>query len=484
MGQAFPENFLWGGAVAANQCEGAWNVDGKGVSCADLCTGGSRTTSKRITRAVEEGTFYPSHEAIDFYHHYKEDIALFAEMGFKCFRFSIAWTRIFPTGMEEEPNEAGLKFYDDVIEECLKHDIEPLVTISHYEMPFAMTEKYNGWESRRCVLAFERYARICFRAFGDRVKYWQVHNEQNLMVRVDERMNIDAADKWEADRLRAQMDYHMFLAHALAVKACHELVSGGKIGPAVSSCCTYPETPCPEDVWAAANNDWFKAEYCLDMHQYGRYPGYYRRYLKERNIMPSAEDGDEEILKWGASDYIAVNYYRTLCVRYLPADEIHPVGERCFPGNEVDFDQYGYFSHVKNPHLVSTEYGAQIDPMGLRIVLNRYYQKYRLPLLITENGLGAADILTENGKVHDSYRIDYLRRHIQACRQALDDGVELMGYSPWSFMDLLSSHEGFRKRYGFLYVDRNEHETGSLKRIKKDSFHWYRRVIETNGATI
>ena len=433
----FPEGFLWGASSSAFQIEGGWNLGGKGMTVADF------------------NSFKHSHiqadtkVASDFYHHWKEDIDYMAELGLKMYRFSIAWARIIPDG-DGAVLEEGIKFYDRIIDCLLSRGIQPFVTLYHFDLPYALAEKYNGWESRRCVLAFERYARICFRAFGDRVKYWQVHNEQNLMVRVDERMNIDAADKWEADRLRAQMDYHMFLAHALAVKACHELVSGGKIGPAVSSCCTYPETPCPEDVWAAANNDWFKAEYCLDMHQYGRYPG----------------------------------YYRTLCVRYLPADEIHPVGERCFPGNEVDFDQYGYFSHVKNPHLVSTEYGAQIDPMGLRIVLNRYYQKYRLPLLITENGLGAADILTENGKVHDSYRIDYLRRHIQACRQALDDGVELMGYSPWSFMDLLSSHEGFRKRYGFLYVDRNEHETGSLKRIKKDSFHWYRRVIETNGATV
>lgn len=467
----FPEGFLWGASSSAFQIEGGWNLGGKGMTVADF------NSFKRSHIQADTKV------ASDFYHHWKEDIEYMAELGLKMYRFSIAWARIIPDG-DGAVREEGIRFYDRIIDCLLSKGIRPFVTLYHFDLPYALVEKYNGWESRRCVLAFERYARICFRAFGDRVKYWQVHNEQNLMVRVDERMNIDTADKWEADRLRAQMDYHMFLAHALAVKACHELVPGGKIGPAVSSCCTYPETPRPEDVWAAVNNDWFKAEYCLDMHQYGRYPGYYRRYLEERNIMPAAGHGDEDILKWGASDYIAVNYYRTLCVRYLPADELHPAGERCFPGNEVDFDQYGYFCHVRNPHLVSTEYGAQIDPMGLRIVLNRYYQKYRLPLLITENGLGAADILTENGKVHDSYRIDYLRRHIQSCRQALNDGVDLIGYSPWSFMDLLSSHEGFRKRYGFLYVDRGEHDTGSLKRIKKDSFHWYRRVIETNGAIV
>ena len=336
-----------GASSSAFQIEGGWNLGGKGMTVADF------NSFKRSHIQADTKV------ASDFYHHWKEDIDYMAELGLKMYRFSIAWARIIPDG-DGAVHEEGIKFYDKIIDCLLSRGIQPFVTLYHFDLPYALAEKYNGWESRRCVLAFERYARICFRAFGDRVKYWQVHNEQNLMVRVDERMNIDAADKWEADRLRAQMDYHMYLAHALAVKACHELVSGGKIGPAVSSCCTYPETPRPEDVWAAANNDWFKAEYCLDMHQYGRYPGYYRRYLKERNIMPSAEDGDEEILKWGASDYIAVNYYRTLCVRYLPADEIHPVGERCFPGNEVDFDQYGYFSHVKNPHLVSTEYGRRL----------------------------------------------------------------------------------------------------------------------------
>ena len=248
----FPEGFLWGASSSAFQIEGGWNLGGKGMTVADF------NSFKRSHIQADTKV------ASDFYHHWKEDIDYMAELGLKMYRFSIAWARIIPDG-DGAVLEEGIKFYDRIIDCLLSRGIQPFVTLYHFDLPYALAEKYNGWESRRCVLAFERYARICFRAFGDRVKYWQVHNEQNLMVRVDERMNIDAADKWEADRLRAQMDYHMFLAHALAVKACHELVSGGKIGPAVSSCCTYPETPCPEDVWAAANNDWFKAEYCLEI---------------------------------------------------------------------------------------------------------------------------------------------------------------------------------------------------------------------------
>ncbi|MEY8351849.1 glycoside hydrolase family 1 protein [Lachnospiraceae bacterium 54-53] len=464
----FPENFLWGASSSAFQIEGGWDEGGKGVTVADV------NSFKRSEKQAD------SKVASDFYHHWEEDIRLMKELGLKIYRFSISWARIIPDG-DGEVNPQGIGFYNRIIDCLLKQGIQPFVTLYHFDLPYALVEKYNGWESRECVKAFERYARICFETFGDRVIYWQVHNEQNLMVRVNERVNITAEDAWEADRQRAQMDYHMFLAHALAVKACHAIIPGGRIGPAVSSTCTYPESSRPEDVWAARMNDWFKTDYCLDMHFYGKYPGYYMSYLKERNIVPATEPGDEEILQGAAMDFIALNYYRTLCVRHLPADKEHPAGERAFPVNEVDFDQYGYFHHIKNEHLASSEYGAQIDPLGLRTVLNNYYQKYRLPLIVTENGLGTADTLTEDGRVLDDYRIDYLRAHILACSQAVEDGVEMLGYSPWSFMDLLSSHEGFRKRYGFVYVNRDDHDLKDLKRIKKDSFHWYRHVIETNG---
>lgn len=467
----FPKDFLWGASSSAFQIEGGWDEDGKGMSVADF------NSFKRSDRQADTKI------ASDFYHHVEEDIALMAEMGMQIYRFSLSWTRIIPDG-DGEINEKGLAFYDKVID-CLKaNGIQPFVTLYHFDLPYALAEKYNGWEDRRCVDAFERFARTCFKRYGDRVKYWQVTNEQNLMIRVDERMNITEPDPWKADRQRAQMDYHMFLAHALAVRACHDLVPDGKIGPAVSSTCTYPLTNKPEDVWAAKMNDYMKTVYCLDMHYYGKYSGLYMRYLKDRNIVPVTQPGDEEILKYGRPDYIALNYYRTLCASYLPADEEHPVGSRVYRGNEVDFDQYGYCRDERNENLKASEYGAQIDPMGLRIVLNDYYSRYHLPLLITENGLGMADTLTEDGKVHDDYRIDYLRAHIKACADAIEDGVDLMGYSPWSFEDLLSSHQGFRKRYGFVYINREDMDLKDLARIRKDSFFWYQKVIRTNGEDL
>ena len=467
----FPKEFLWGASSSAFQIEGGWDEDGKGMTVADY------NSFKRSDRQAD------SKVASDFYHHYEEDIALMKELGMNIYRFSLSWARIIPDG-DGAVNEKGIAFYDKVIDLLIENGIQPFVTLYHFDLPYALVEKYNGWEDRRCVHAFERYARVCFEAFGDRVKYWQVTNEQNLMIRVDERMNINEPDAWKADKMRAQMDYHMFLAHALATKACHELVEGGRIGPAVSSTCTYPLTNKPEDVWAARMNDYMKTVYCLDMHYYGEYSGIYLRYLKERDIMPEMKEEDREILKYGKPDYIAFNYYRTLCASYLPADEEHPVGMRVYRGNEVDFDQYGYCRDERNENLAASEYGAQIDPMGLRIVLNDYWGRYHLPMIITENGLGMADTLTADGKVHDDYRIDYLREHIKACALAIEDGVDLIGYSPWSFEDLLSSHQGFRKRYGFVYINREDMDLRDLSRIRKDSFYWYRNVIATNGEEL
>lgn len=469
MKERFPEHFLWGASSSAFQIEGGWDEDGKGMSVADY------NSFKHSDKQAD------SKVASDFYHHWREDIALMKELGMKAYRFSLAWTRIIPDG-DGEVNQRGIDFYNQVIDELIRNGIQPLVTLYHFDLPYALVEKYNGWESRECAFAFERYARICFKAFGDRVKIWQVHNEQNLMIRVNNRMNIYVEDDYQADKLRAQMDYHMFLAHALAVNACHEIVKDGKVGPAVSSTCTYPLTNQPMDVWAAKMNDNFKTNYCLEMHMNGEYPGYYMRYLKERDIVPHMPKEDQKILKMAKIDYIALNYYRTLCASYLPADETHPIGSRMFRGNEVDFDQYGYCRDEKNENLKASEYGAQIDPMGLRLVLNDYYRRYHLPMIVTENGLGTADVLTEDGHVHDDYRIAYIDAHIDAISDAIEDGVEMMGYCPWSFMDLLSSHQGFKKRYGFVYVNREDHDLKDLRRIKKDSFMWYQKVIKENGA--
>ncbi len=471
MNTGFPKDFLWGASSSAFQIEGGWDEGGKGLTVADV------NSFKRSDKQADTKV------ASDFYHRWREDIALMAELGLDVYRFSISWARIIPDG-DGAVNQEGLAFYDQVIDELLARGIQPFVTLYHFDLPYALVEKYNGWADRRCALAFERYARVCFEHFGDRVTYWQTINEQNLMVRVDERMNINVDDPLEADRLRAQMDYHMFLGNALASAACHELVRGGKVGPAVSSTCTYPLSNRPEDVWAARMNDFLKTGYALEMYRYGSYSGLYLRYLEERGIMPKTFAGDEEILKSGGMDYLAVNYYRTLCASALSADEKHPAGSRVYRGNEVDFDQYGWCRDERNENLQASEYGAQIDPMGLRIVLNDYYARCRVPMIVTENGLGMADTLEADGTVHDPYRIDYLRQHIQACELALGDGVPLMGYSPWSVVDLLSSHQGFRKRYGFVYVDQNDQQTGSLDRYRKDSFHWYKKVVASNGADL
>lgn len=466
MKKVFPDDFLWGASSSAFQIEGAYDEDNKGLSVADF-----NSFKKSHIQADTK-------VAADFYHHYEEDIDLMKELGMKTYRFSIAWTRIIPDG-DGEINQKGIDFYNNVINKLVKNNIEPFVTLYHFDLPFALVEKYNGWEGRETVYAFERFAKICFKEFGDRVKYWQPHNEQNLIVRVNERINIyDENDEYKIDKMRAQMDYNMCLAHALAVNACHEMIPDSKIGPAVSSSVTYPLTCKPEDVYAARMNDNFKVYYMLDMHQYGEYPGYYMNYLKERNIMPVMEEGDKSILKKAKMDFIAVNYYRTNCAEALKADDEHPLGSR---EGTVDFNMYGLFKMSMNPNLKATEYGAAIDPSGLRVALNEYWQRYHLPLIITENGLGTPDILTEDGKVHDEYRIDYLRSHIEACALAIEDGVEMIGYCPWSFMDLLSSAQGFRKRYGLVYINRTDDELLDLKRIKKDSFYWYQNVIKNNG---
>lgn len=466
MKKVFPDDFLWGASSSAFQIEGAYDEDNKGLSVADF-----NSFKKSQIQADTK-------VAADFYHHYEEDIDLMKELGMKTYRFSIAWTRIIPDG-EGEINLEGISFYNKVINKLIENNIEPFVTLYHFDLPFALVEKYNGWESRETVYAFERFAKICFKEFGDRVKYWQPHNEQNLIVRVNERINIyDEKDEYKIDKMRAQMDYNMCLAHALAVNACHEMIPDSKIGPAVSSSVTYPLTCKPEDVYAARMNDNFKVYYMLDMHQYGEYPGYYMNYLKERNIMPVMKEGDKSILKKAKMDFIAVNYYRTNCAEALKANNEHPFGSR---EGTVDFNMYGLFKMSMNPNLKATEYGAAIDPSGLRVALNEYWQRYHLPLIITENGLGTPDILTEDGKVHDEYRIDYLRSHIEACALAIEDGVEMIGYCPWSFMDLLSSAQGFRKRYGLVYTNRTDDELLDLKRIKKDSFYWYQNVIKNNG---
>ena len=476
----FDEQFLWGGAVAANQLEGGWALDGKGVAVPDLCTGGSKATPKRLTAAVEEGTFYPSHDAIDFYHHYKEDIALMAELGFRCFRFSIAWTRIFPTGMESEPNEAGLQFYDNVLDECRKHGITPLVTISHYEMPYALVEKYNGWAGRACVDHFMRYCRAIFERYKNKVTYWLTFNEINSgTMPMGNVLSLGTVQGYSGSMLacpddpavRFQALHHQFVASAAAVKLAHKQYPQFKMGNMICFITLYPYSCRPADVIAAQSQMRISNWFCSDVQVRGEYPAYMQRYFEENDIHITTQPGDDALLREGTVDFYTFSYYMSNC-----AATSDSTTEKA-GGNLSD--------GVKNPYLNESEWGWQIDPEGLRYTLNEIYDRYRLPLMVVENGLGAQDVLQPDGSIHDTYRITYLRAHIRQMQQAVADGVNLMGYTPWGCIDLVSASTGeMAKRYGMIYVDKNDDGTGTLARYKKDSFYWYQKVIASNGRDL
>lgn len=436
----FSEKFLWGGATAANQCEGAWNEDGKGVSVSDICTGGKFGQSKRITPVLEEGTFYPSHEGIRHYEKFREDIALFAEMGFKCYRFSIAWTRIFPNGDEKEPNEAGLRHYEEVIDECLKYGIEPIITISHYEVPFGLTKKCNAWVSREMIDYYLNYCRAIFERYKGKVKYWLTFNEINSSVApMGALLNQGILNDLESPTVfmeqpdipqqRFQGLHHMFVASALAVKMAHEIDPEYKVGNMMIYAASYPLTCNPKDVLVCQKYNRLYNYYCADVQAYGAYPAY--------------------------------------------ADSKERSGEGNILGG------------VLNPYLKASDWGWQIDPEGLRYALNDLSDRYHLPLMVVENGLGAKDVLEEDQTVNDDYRIDYLRQHIEQMKLAVEDGVDLMGYTPWGCIDLVSASTGeYAKRYGMIYVRRYDDGTGDFARLKKKSFYWYQQVIKTNGGEL
>lgn len=477
---SFPKNFLWGGAVAANQCEGAWDVDGKGPSTSDMCTNGSHTTPKRVTTKIEPGTLYPSHEAIDFYHHYEEDIALFAEMGFKCFRTSINWTRIFPTGMESQPNEKGLEFYDKVFDCCKKHGIEPLVTISHYELPYALVEKCNGWEGREVIGYFETYCKVIFERYKDKVKYWLTFNEINsgtmpfgavLSTGTVKGYSGPVTEVPNDMQARYQALHHQFVASARVVKYAHEHYPQFKLGNMICFGAAYPYTCNPDDMLEAQhqmrNMNW----YCSDVQVKGEYPYYAKAFWKRNGIAIKMEPGDLEELKQGTVDFYTFSYYMSNCVGV----------SRDAASVEGNIAQ-----GLQNPYLKASEWGWQIDPKGLRWALNEIYDRYRIPIMIVENGLGARDERAGDGKFHDSCRIDYLRQHIEQMKLAVEeDGVDLIGYTPWGCIDLVSASTGeMAKRYGFIYVNKFDDGTGDLSRERKDSFYWYKKVIATNGEDL
>ena len=463
----FPKNFFWGASSSAYQVEGANLEDGKGPSCQDV---------KEVPAGTSDLTV-----CADFYHHYKEDIALMAEMGFKSYRFSIAWTRILPEGTGEI-NQKGIDFYNNVIDECLKYGIEPIVTMFHFDMPAAL-DKRGSWSNPESVEWFVNFASILFQNFGDRVKYWLTINEQNMLTLVGPVIGTMCIPEGTENVLKEiyQQNHHMLVAQAKAMVLCHEMLPEAKIGPAPNISLVYPASCKPEDVIAAQNFNAVRNWLYLDMAVNGVYNNIVWAWLGKYDAQPTFAEGDKEAMKNAHPDFIGFNYYNTATV----AEEDGSVAFNPVDGDQQNSDGLaGMYKTVRNENLGKTEFGWEIDPVGFRATIREMYSRYRLPMLVTENGLGAYDTLTEDGKVHDSYRIHYLQDHIHQIQEAITDGCEMMGYNPWSAIDLISTHEGMRKRYGFIYVDRDEFDLKTMKRYKKDSFEWYKKVIATNGADL
>lgn len=477
--KSFPKEFLWGASTSAYQVEGAAYEDGKKASQQDILN----------QKSFEERGIATADIASDHYHHYKEDIAMMKEMGFSTYRFSISWSRVFPDGIGEV-NPKGIQFYHDLIDELLLNDIIPIVTLYHYDLPWALVEKYNGWLSREVVKDFEYYARYVINEFKDKVKYWTTINEQSIIVQFWTQKCYIPESMQKNDQLRYQINHHMNLAHAVACNLVHEIVPDGKVGSAIGYAPIYPLTSKPEDVMAAQNAHDLRNAYYLDIYFKGTYTKSAMTYLKKNGIAPKIEPGDMDLIKSGYSDFLALNYYASECAKACPFEEGK---ERRFSGvnwsgKKGDISGYethpGFYEICKNPNLDTTDWDWAIDPIGLEYLLRDIYTRYNKPLMITENGLGAFDDLTTEGKIHDNYRINYLREHIKAMKRAMDYGVEMIAYCPWSALDLLSTSNGYKKRYGFIYVDRTDNDPKNFARIPKDSFYWYQKVIQSYGEDL
>lgn len=477
---SFPKEFLWGGATAANQCEGAWNIDGKGESISDHLTSGDVNTPRKFTIDIKEDIYYPSHDGIDYYHHYEEDIGLFAEMGFKIYRFSIAWTRIFPNGDDEQPNQKGLDFYRRILECCKKHNIEPLVTISHYDFPFSLSKKWNGWEDRRTINCFLKYTKTIMNEYKDLVKYWLAFNEINIstagigdnislgfMPKDNQRFIVDVDNSPETCSKRYTALHNQFLASALTTIEGKKINSNFKFGCMIAGSVFYPLTSSPDDVLAAYKMNQKSNYYCGDVLVKGKYHPMSQEILDKAHAKITMEDGDLEILEKGKVDFYSFSYYMSSCIT---------------TNNDVEKTLGNMIVGVKNPLLEISEWGWQVDPTGLEYYLNEVYSRYNIPIMIVENGLGAVDVV-EDGKIHDNYRIDYLKQHFKAIEKAIDSGVEVLAYTMWGCIDLVSASTGeMKKRYGFIYVDKDNEGNGTLKRTKKDSFEWIKKIIQNNGV--
>ena len=473
----FPKDFLWGGATAANQCEGAYNEGGRGLSSVDVMPFGPDRlpvgTGQLKMLDCDADHFYPSHEAIDMYHHFKEDIKLFAEMGFRCYRLSIAWTRILPNGDDETPNEEGLKFYEELFDECHKYGIEPLVSICHFDTPIALIKKYGGWKDRRMVDAYVHYCQVLFDRYKGKVKYWLTFNEINMLLHMP---FMGAGLLFEpgenVEQVKYQAAHYELVASAKAVKLAHEMMPGAMVGCMLAAGDFYPRTCAPTDVQAAAEcnrNSYF----FIDVQSRGEYPVWAKKRMERAGITLQTEPDDEQVLREGTVDFISFSYYSSRCITVDP--ELRGQAD----GNAIS-------GATKNPYLKASDWGWAIDPVGLRITMNSLYDRYQKPLFIVENGLGAADTVEPDGSIHDSYRIDYLRAHIEQMEKAInEDGLPVMGYTTWGPIDLVSASTGeMKKRYGFIYVDKDNDGKGTLARSRKDSFYWYKKVIATDGEDL
>jgi 6-phospho-beta-glucosidase len=475
---AFKKNFLWGGATAANQCEGGYNEDGRGLANVDVCPSGKDRgaviTGKMKMLDFDVSHYYPAQTGIDMYHRYKDDIKLFAEMGFKVYRMSIAWTRIFPKGDEEKPNEKGLAFYENIFKECKKYGIEPLVTLSHFDCPIHLIKTYGGWRNRKMIEFFEKFCNIVFSRYKGLVKYWITFNEINMILHapfMGAGLYFEENEKEDIEKIKYQAAHHELVASALVTKLAHEIDKDNLVGCMFAAGQAYPYSCHPEDVWESLKTD-RENYFFVDIQARGKYPNYAINYLKSKNIFPHIEDKDIDILAKYPVDFIAFSYYNSRCVGRPTINEENTEGN--------------LFKTLKNPHLKVSEWGWPIDPLGLRITLNSIYDRYQKPLFIVENGLGAKDNFNDKGEIEDDYRINYLRDHIKAMYDAVtEDGVDLIGYTTWGPIDLVSAGTGeMEKRYGFIYVDRDNLGNGTLNRKRKKSFYWYKKVIESNGENL
>lgn len=465
------KDFLWGGATAANQYEGGYAEGGRGLSVNDVEMGARHGVQREIHEYVHPDAYYPSHVAVDFYHHYKEDIALFAEMGFKCFRLSISWSRIFPNGDDETPNEEGLQFYDKVFDEMAKYHMEPVVTINHYEMPLALVKKYGSWRDRRLVDFYVRYCEVLFKRYKGKVHYWLTHNEINLLMltwRPWHQAGIIYQEGENKSQTMLNAAHYQLLASAKAVVLGHEIDPENKIGCMLVYPLCYAATCRPNDQILAMKKI-NKTYYFGDVHCRGYYSNVCTSLWRELGAKPDIQPGDEEILKKGTVDFVAFSYYFS-----------------SIEGEDTEVTEGNQILGGKNPYLPATAWGWQIDPKGLRTSLNYLYDRYQKPLFIVENGMGAVDTVEPDGSINDDYRIDYLSQHIQAIMEAVEqDDVPVMGYIPWGCIDLVSAGTGeMKKRYGFIYVDKDDNGSGTLNRSRKKSFYWYKEVIATNGECL